>query len=273
MSDNPISDAVQAYQRVVPSPLLQSLLLGGSIFGLGRLGWNRGVETARSLFRLPATKMTGMTNREYDDEVDNIKSDSGLQVAIPGMLGLGALASSLALTHRSGEEGLGQLAWNSRPNGYVPNRDFQMPTGMGKGAAMQKFASSLFEYGGYVPSVDVSQIINVPYTKEQFFSNDPFLQNKPYVKSMGISILADAQNREGSSNVSLGSIQDSASDKFKSKFSFDGIGNIAMRSMLANTAASMFTTALGAVTGLSKDNQRRIIDAGTWAGAISSIIT
>ena len=90
---------------------------------------------------------------------------------------------------------------------------------------------------------------------------------------MGISILADAQNREGSSNVSLGAIQDSATDKFKTKFGFEGIGNIAMRSMLANAASSMFATALGAVSGLSKDNQRRIIDAGTWAGAISSIIS
>lgn len=276
MNNNPISTATQAYKTVTMSPLGSSLLLGGVAFGAGTLGWNRLTETARALLRRPAMYMTGMTSQEFDEEVDDIKKDKKLRWLIPGALSAGVLGLSLLASHRKNEEYGGLLQWNAPKRDVDPNtyRGYTMPGSQNvKTASLQKLASDMFEYSGYVPQVDFSQIVDVPYTKQQFFSNDPFLQNQPYVQAFGKSILTDAQNRYGAANVPLGNIYDSAVNKFKDKFSFSGITNMVAKTTMANLASDLFATAVGAVTGLSKENQDKIKEIGTWAGAISSIIS
>jgi len=42
--------------------------------------------------------------------------------------------------------------------------------------------------------------------------------------------------------------------------------------MIANATAHLFTSAIGAVVPLPKEMKRNLIDAGTWAGAIHSIL-
>lgn len=275
MKDNPISPAIQAYKTVTINPTVHSAMLGTAAFGAGTLGWDRLVETARSLLRRPVSLMTGMKMHEFDQEMDDIKNDEKLRWILPGMLGAGVLGTSLATHYRPNEEYGGLLSWNAKakPLDQTVYRGYIMPGSQNiKKASLDKLANDMFEYGGYVPQLDFSQIVDVPYTKQQFFSNDPFLQNQPYVQNFGKSILVDAQLRNGAANVPMGTIYDSAVDKFKLKFSSGGIMSTVLNTMFANSAARLFTTALGAVTGLSKEKQDKLVEAGTWAGAISSVI-
>jgi hypothetical protein len=141
-----------------------------------------------------------------------------------------------------------------------------------KFASQDKQADELFSYGGYVPEINFHQIVNAGQAKE-LFSNDPNLKNDPYVKHMGLSIINDAANRAGYTNPTLGNIYDSTVNKIKSKLSWQGVTGIAANTMLANATAHLFTSALGAVVPLPKEVKRKIIDAGTWAAAATSIFT
>jgi len=276
MNDNPISPALQTYKDVTINPAVNSAALGTMAFGAGTVAWDRLIETAKSLLRRPVSMMSDMTPEEFDWEMDDIKKDKKLRWLIPGALGLATAGGSLAASYRPNEEHGGLLDWNGKAKPLNQNvwRGYIMPGSQNvKKASLDKLANDMFEYGGYVPELDFSQIVNVPYTKQQFFTNDPFLQNQPYVQNFGKSIVMDAMMRNGAVNVPMGMIYDSAVDKFKLKFSSGGIMSTVANTMLSNAAARLFTTALGAVTGLSKENQDRLVEAGTWAGAISSVIS
>lgn len=277
MTDNPISSFASGYKKVTVNPIGSSALLGGLGFGVGYLGWDRGVEAARALLRRPVTWMTKMTPKEFDEEVDDIKSDSKLRWIIPGILGAGVMGLGLMWNYRPNEAYGGLLKWNAKPKPLDENRyrNYTMPgpQNLQKTAALEKLSNSVFEYSGYVPELDFAKTINAPVAKRQLFSNDPWLQNEPYVQNMGIAILSDAQRRTGAVNVPMGSVYDSAVDKFKSKFSLGGIASVGAQTILANTASTLFVKALGAVTGLDEDKQQKLVELGTWAGAARAILS
>lgn len=87
---------------------------------------------------------------------------------------------------------------------------------------------------------------------------------------MGTAIVANAG--QGARNTSLGSIFDSAVDKIGTKLNMAGIANTALNATAAYATASLFTNAVGTMMGLPKQTRDNIISAGTWAGAISSIL-
>lgn len=277
MNDNPISTFTQGYKKVTVNPIGSSALWGGVGFGTGYLGWDRGVEAARALLRRPVTWLSKMTPEEFDEEVDDIKADPKLRWIIPGALGAGIMGLGLMLSYRPNESYGGLLSWEGKPKPLNQDtyRNYTMPgsQNLQKSAALQKLSNSVFEYSGYVPDLDFSRTINAPVTKRQLFSNDPWLQNEPYVQNMGISILSDAQRRTGAVNVPMGSVYDSAVDKFKSKFSLGGIASVGAQTILANTASTLFVKALGAVTGLDEDKQKKLVELGTWAGAARAILS
>ena len=70
----------------------------------------------------------------------------------------------------------------------------------------------------------------------------------------------------------MGGIFDSAMDKLDKKLSFQGLAKAGVRTVVANSVANLFTSALDTMVGLSPEAQRTIIDTGTWAGAISAIL-
>ena len=142
---------------------------------------------------------------------------------------------------------------------------------LSKTAALQKFANDMFEYGGFVPKFDFGQVIDAASTKQSLFSNDPWMQNDPFTKNTGIAILSDAQNRSGSSNITMGTLHDSAVDKFKSKFSLMGVTGVAAKTMFANAAADLLVNAVGAMTGIPEQTREDLISAGTWYGAARAI--
>ena len=240
-------------RKVIPNPLVAGLGLGAVGAGVGYGLWRNIVNTGGSLGRWPIKKMTGMTDEEYDEAMEELKQDKRYRWILPTALG-GLLGGSyLYWRYNPKQEGKGLLSWSS------------------KTASLHKEADELFSYGGYVPQIDFSQVVNARQAKS-LFTNDPNLQNDPYVKNTGLAIINDATNRAGYMNPTLGNIYDSAADKMRKKLTWQGVAGVAANTMIANATAHLFTSALGAVVPLSDNMKRNLIDAGTWAGAIHSIL-
>ena len=89
---------------------------------------------------------------------------------------------------------------------------------------------------------------------------------------MGLSIVNNAALRGGTEHPTLGRLFDSALDKMETKLTVNGVTDIAVKSAVANTTARLFTGALGAVCGMNDRTRQKLIDAGTWAGAIAAIL-
>ena len=248
-----ISKLLDPVRKYVPNPLWLAggIGLAGGALGIGM--WDNIVHTGGSLGRYPIRKITGMSNDEYDQAMEDLANDNKYKWLIPGAIAALLSGGYLAARYNPNQEGKGLTSWTP------------------KVASLQKQADELFTYGGYVPDIDFSQVINAGQAKDMF-SNDPNLRNDPYVRNMGISIINDAAKRAGYVNPTLGNIYDSTSSKIKSKLSWQGVTGIAANTMLANATAHLFTSALGAVVPLSKETKRNLIDAGTWAAAVTSIL-
>ena len=281
MTDNPISRAAEVYRAATINPTVNAGMQGALAFGVGTIGWNRLMETSRSLLRRPVSWMTDMTPQEFDQEMEDIKNDKRMRYIIPGALAAGIMGLSLLTSYRPNESYGGLLSWNgkAKPLDTDTYRGYQMPgtprthTPMAKTSALKKLADDMFEYGGYVPKVDFSQVIDAPNTRQQLFSNDPWMQNDPFTRNTGIAIFSDAQKRSGSSNVSMGTLYDTAADKFKTKFGLMGVAGIGAKTMFANAAASLLVNAVGTMIGIPQGTREDLISAGTWYQAAKSILT
>lgn len=281
MTDNPISRAAEVYRAATINPTVNAGLLGALAFGAGTSGWNQLIDTSRSLFRRPVSWLTDMTPQEFDEELEDIRNDKKLRYIIPGALGAGVMGLSLLTSYRPNEEHGGLLSWNAKakPLDTSYDRGYQMPgtprthTPMKKVSKLMKLANDMFEYGGFVPQIDFSQVIDAPNTKQQLFSNDPWMQNDPFTRNTGIAIFNDAQKRSGSSNISMGTLYDTAADKFKSKFSLMGVTGIAAKTMFANAAANLLVNAVGTMVGIPQETRENLVSAGTWYQAAKSILT
>lgn len=238
-----ISQALDPVRKVTGSPIGMAAGLGLVGAGLGYGAWRNIVETGGSLGRYPIRKLTGLSNDEYDAAMEEIAADKRYKWIIPS-----AMAALLG-------------------GGYLA---FKYPSSYTKFASIDKQSDELFSYGGYVPDIDFHQVINAGAAKD-LFSNDPHLKDDPYVRNMGLAIINDAAKKAGYVNPTLGNIYDSTASKIKSKLTWQGVTGVAANTMLANATAHLFTSALGAVVPLSKETKRNIIDAGTWAAAVTSI--
>ena len=253
LSREGVSKALDPVRKYTMSPIGLGVGLGLAGAGLGYGLWRNVVETGGSLGRIPIRKMTGMSDDEYDQAMEELAEDKRYKWLIPG-----ALATLL---------GGGYLALRANPN----QKSYGLTSWAPKTASLNKEADELWSYGGYVPDIDFSQIVNANAAK-QMFTNDPQIQKDPYVMNTGIAIINNAANKAGYNNPTLGNIYDSTAEKMKKKLSWAGVTEVAANTMLANATAHLFTSALGAVVPLSNETKRNIIDAGTWATAITSIL-
>lgn len=287
--DNVVSRALQAYQKAVPSPLLHAALLGAGAYGLTRLGWKPIVETTRSLARVPGRALAGMSDQDWDAAMDELGSDPSFGRWIPAAIGALAAGGTLAAHYRPNKQYGGLLSWNANTKYYQnPAERFLAPDTsnqftplsaredhwvklLRKTGSLDKTADSPYLYGNYVPTTDFSKALNA-VSAVDLFVNDPYLQNQNYVRNLGTSIITNAAQREGTSRPTLGSVFDSAVDKIDKKLSFEGLASVGVKSLVANSAARLFTSALGAMTDLDPKARQNIIDAGTWAGAITAIL-
>lgn len=269
--DNFIAQGWNAYKKAVPSPLISALLVGGGIYGLGRLAWGPSVETVRAIARYPGRKMSGLTSEEWDIAMDNLKQHSTYRKWLPAVFGAAATAGVLA-GHYKGNKSWGGLgSWNP-DNKLKP--DYNSDTvyaGTSTGSGQYKESSDMYSYDGYVNDTDFSQVVNISKANS-LFSNDPHLQNNPYVRNMGTAIVNNAAIQAGTQQPTLGNIFDSATQKISNKLSFQGLTEIGVKSVISNATARLFTGALGAMVDLNPAARSNIIDAGTWAGTIISIL-
>ena len=247
-----VSAALDPIRKITGSPLGAAGALGLAGVGLGYGLWRNAVETGGSLGRYPIRKLTGMTDEEYDQAMEELASDSRYKWLIPGTLAAILGGGYLALKANPNQEHYGLTSWTP------------------KTASVNSGSDELFRYGGYVPDIDFSQVVNARQAKDMF-SNDPNLKDDPYVRNMGISIINNASKKAGFVNPTLGDIYDSTASKVNFKLSWQGVTGIAANTMIANATAHLFTAGLGAVLPLSQDAKRTIIDAGTWAAFASSI--
>lgn len=129
--------------------------------------------------------------------------------------------------------------------------------------------ASLFS-NSYNQAVDMFG--NIPVSKaQQLFTKDPWLTKyDPYTKHLATSIVGAAGG--GQPTATMGSVFDSAVDKLDKKYAINGLGKAALRTGVAYAGAKMFTNALGTMIGLPPNVQKSLVSAGTWAGAISSIL-
>lgn len=235
------------------SPLLTATGLGLGVYGLATTTQPlvRGAlhATAKAL-RRPFERKLGRPPEQENDEMedDDIEPVGKKPAAI-----LGGLASLAALYHfYDPRDGLGSLLHWHKTAGLDLDGQSGMP-------------------GGYVQDLDWKKPISL-YEAAPLFGADSHLKDDPYTRRMGISILSSAAQREGSAYPTTGSIYDSAVQKLNSKLTVGGVIQTGVRTVVANGLARLFTGALGTMVDLDKDTRDDLVSAGTWAGAISSIL-
>lgn len=262
---NIIDSIVQGYAKHGPNPLFTALLLGLGSYGVGRLGWKSTVETLRSLGRPLGRKLlsTGSDARslaEADDNwntaMDNLKQDSHLARWVP--VGIGALTTGLALEvfRNPKQPHQGLLKW------YPKTASFNdAPYIRTQEMGMDPYVTEL-DWNRRIPAADVVGL----------FKNDPHLDDQMYARNMGISIVSDASINNHTRNPSLGNIFDSAVNKIENKLTFGGLTNVALKTAVANGVSRLFANSVGAMMDLSPKARQNLVDAGTWAGAVTSML-
>ena len=264
LKDNFVSKGLAAWHKVVPNPLLRSLIYGGVAFGTARVLWDPLVETIKTLGR-PFRRFSDMSEEEWEQSLEDAKQDSDLKFKLPLLIGGLTAATPLIMNYRP-TYGIDQF-WSDTPTPTHYNGNKYSPA---ENAPMPK-AGSLYEYDGYVSNIDFSQSINTP-SALSMFSNDPFLAKQDYTRNLGTSILVDANNKTPGNYTTLGNVFDSAADKIDAKLSLEGVVNTGVKAVVSNGIAKLFTTAIGTVVNLDDNTKRNLMDAGTWAGTISAIL-
>jgi len=260
---NSISDAYYWYKNHGPSPWLTAGLLGLGTYGLGRLAWGPLVETARSLGRPIATRLIGDSKNAdaiYNQAVDSFKEDAGKKRLVPALLGAGTLAAALYLMYKPGA-GLGSWReWDA------PIAATHVPYSLNRNA-LPKTAS--FDDISYDGPLDWQKQISQTQA-QNLFNTDPGIPND--ARLTGLSIVNSAALNQHTTSPTLGGIFDSAVQKIDRKLSFGGLLETGARAVISNSAARLLTGALDTMVGLDPRTKQNIIDAGTWAGTVSSIL-
>jgi len=265
-TDNPIASSWSWYKQHIPSPLASALLLGGLTYGAGRLAWGPVVETVRALGR-PFVRKGNAKNTaalsEWDESMDELKNNSRAKNRVPLMAGAVMIAAGLMATYRPRERHYGLLDWDA-PMVHITNDRHLYYKPQTKTAALNLTSP-------YTAPIDWNKPINQRMATG-LFNNDPHLSDDPYVRNFGTSIINNAAISNHTRTPTLGNIFDSAVDKINKKLSFGGMLGTATQAVLANGASRLFASALDTMVGLSPGVRQGIVDAGTWAGTITSIL-
>lgn len=249
--DNPIATIYNGYTNTVKSPLVNTALWTLLAYGTGR-GLRRPInETLRTLFRKPGTavfKAAGDPDpdKSYNEALDELKGTN----IIPWLMAGTAAVASLYPRFDKNKPWYGYRLYSDQP---------------------KLFKQSSFEPSfGYETDIDWHQNINAGVANS-LFMNDSHLQDNSYARHMGMSIVNNAAITNQTNTPSLGNIFDSAVSKFDSKLNLEGVLKAGTRAVVANGAARLFTSALGTMCDLNPKVRQGIVDAGTWAGAITTL--
>ena len=297
-----IADFIKKYTG---SPLVLAGGLGLGTYGLGRLAWGPMVETFRSLGRPIGKKMLGgdgqggqadaAANAQWNEAMDNLKEDAERKRILPVVGGVLTSAAALAMLFNKGKEGYGLLKWNAprmpvantKRTGKFPTSEWTTPPVHATGTSPRRLAINArnLPYMGheklaawemnpnqsYVSDINWDNHVQLG-TARSLFADDPFLATRPGARLSGIAIVNDAAIREKTRTPTLGGIFDSAVDKIGKKLSLGGVIDVGIKTAVANGASRLLTGAIGAMCGLSPSTREKLIDAGTWAGAVTAIL-
>lgn len=260
-SDNPISKYWQKYRDLDIPPVIEGAMLIPLVYGITRLGHNTIIDTGVSLMH-PALKAAGMSPEDIAHATNSLKYDKSLKRWIPIVAASTVVAGHAGINYRPNEQYGGYFSRNAAPKVYAPADSYKWK--------MHKTSS--FGPGGFTSfdNINMQRRVNANNTIN-LFQGDPHMPT--YAQNFGTAIVANAAGHAGVSNPTLGNIFDSAVDKIKDKLTFGGVVDAAASSIIANAGARLFTGALDSMIGLPRNVQQNIVSAGTWAGAISSILS
>lgn len=256
-----------------PNPVLTALLAGAGATGLSYAAMNPILETVRSLKRPFTDNPYGnpLEGKEWDETIDEMKKNKKGKLKTSLLVGGGTALLAAGILANPNLENFGLLDWNAGPR-INPKNVMNIPKPL---QYFKKEASLANNYGSSVGSSFMDQPnwgqqVNLR-AANNLFANDPFLAQNDYARHMGMAIVNNAGIMNHTSRPTLGNVFDSAVDKIGNKLSLGGILDIGLKTTVANGAARLFTGALGTMVGLPPSAQKKLVDAGTWAGAIGAI--
>lgn len=251
---NIVHDIYRKYQQLIPNPLAQGAIFAcltvPAVYLTQRLAYNRMKRLAQDP---RAAMMAGMTPQQAIDSLQEMQQNSFAKHGLPWLAGL--------------------LAFSA---GTVPNLNFdadnwgltQWYPDIKKKASLYKTAS-LWGDQGYQPSFDFS----TPVLKRDalsLFNDNPQVQKNDYSRNLGTSIIAAAPAYGG--QTTLGSIYDSAVNKFDKKLNFQGLGGSIVKGAIKGGLAGLFTDTIGAVMGLPDPLRRSVANSVGFGTTICSIL-
>lgn len=251
---NIIADIYKKYQTYVPNPLAQGAILASlAIPGLyltRKLAYNR----LKRLAEDPrAAMLAGMTSQQAQQSLDQMEQSPFFKHGIPWLGGALAFTAGVIPNLNFDAQNWGTIDWYPKL----------------KKTSMYKIAS-LWGDQGYQPSFD----FNTPVIKRdaiRLFSDNPQVQQNDYARNLGTSILAAAPAY--GEQTTLGSIYDSAVNKFDKKLSFQGLAGSIVKGVIKGGLAGLFTDTIGAMMGVPDPLRRSVANSVGFGTTICSILT
>ena len=276
---NIVSDIYRTYQKYVPNPLAQGAIFAGlsvpAVYLTQRIAYNR----LKRLAQDPrAAMLAGMTPQQAQASLQQMQESTFFRHGLPWLAGALAFTAGTVPNLNFDKQGWGLTEWYPKDlpkegqkedsKKDAPKQEQKTQQGITKNNSLYKMAS-LWGDQGYQPSFD----FNTPIIKRDaisMFNDNPQVQQNDYARNLGTSILASAPAYGG--QTTLGSIYDSAVNKFDKKLSYEGLGKSALKGAIRGGLAGLFTDTIGAVFGVPDPLRRSIANSVGFGTAICSIL-
>lgn len=272
---NAISNFVSKYQKKIPNPLYQALLLSAFTVPSAFLLKKPVYRALKRLARDPRISYTflGASPQQAQQDLHQLQQGWFGKYGAPALLGATVPLASLAMNIVPDAPKLGLTSWNPKVNRKKQKK--QEESNNKKGLSDFGYSSlsktAMFQDLGYQPQLDLTQSINRQQALNMMNNNPYLLQQPSYARHLGTSIITAAPSI--GNQVSLGGIYDSAVNKFQNKLSFQGIGNKLVKGVVSGALAGMFTDVVGTAIGMPDRMIGGIANTVGIGKALYSILT
>lgn len=280
-SRNPVSSAVESYRQKGLPPWATAAALGLGAYGLTRLAWKPFVRTFRSLKRPALVRSYPGGAAAYDADTEYQTRNRKLSRIFAVVAGLGAASASAFAFSDSSKPWWGMRSWTDTGSAapatgrYGKSSEANRPLVSPKDLTHTERPAALAKHAAldsYLQELDWSKPINIAKADNLFQPGSGFGPDDDLARLTGRSIINAAPRGPVPGTTTLGGVFDAAVSKIENKLSISGIASTALKTTVANGAARLFAGALDTVCDLKPDTKNAIVDAGTWAGAISAIL-
>lgn len=247
------SKFVKKYQRVIPSPLTQSIALAAITLPSAFVFKKPLYNLIKRRFQDPRISKTlfGLQPEQTSQALQQLRDTWFGDYAAPLLIGSLIPATALALNTVKDAPMYGWFDWNPEPE-------------------LQKKAS-FGQDSCYQSKLDLSKSIDRRAAIDMI-NNNPFMaSHDSYARNLGTSIISAAPSIGNYST--LGGVYDSAQDKFDKKLTFQGLTNKALKGVVSGTMAGMFTDIIGTAVGIPSNLSKGISNTIGIGKALHSILT